>query len=351
MTEENSAAESQINETPEEISTPSRSVWSYLMPGIAIVLALAALGLSAYLYYLSSNFQTRFAGTMQQISDDRDRLVGRFTRLETNAETVAGNIRNLAAQDSQLEEKLQALPAFTQQRSKGWEVTEVESLLIIATQRIALTRDITTALVALQTADERLRDLGDPSLLPVRRQVNADLNALKAIPNVDISGLVLNLADLVTRVEQLPLNQPDLNTGSEGSTTAEPQGDVPAWKRILTLFWRELKGLVVISREGDAAALSLLPEQRYYLYQNLRLQLETARLAVMQRDTGNLHASVQIVTAWLNQYFDTADSGVNSVLGSMQDMSDIDLNPPLPDISGSLKILRATLAQSAHTDS
>ena len=86
-------------------------------------------------------------------------------------------------------------------------------------------------------------------------------------------------------------------------------------------------------------------------YQNLRLKLDIARLAVLHRDTGNLRASVIDIKAWLLKYFNVADAGVSNILESLTQMAEIQLNPELPDISSSIESLRAVIRERSRPDS
>jgi len=220
----------------------------------------------------------------------------------------------------------------------------------VATHRLLLEADVHTALAAMQAVDERLKGLPDPGLLAVRKQVLADMDALRASGTVDISGLALYLAALVERAERLPLKElairPDIRpeTGPEpaaATTTAPEDASRPWWARLLSSIWRELKDVIIISHADDQAHLALLPQQTFFLRQNLRLQLETARYAVLRRDTALLHSSAETITAWLRRYFAVSNNSVGNIIESLSQMRSLDLNPPLPDISSSLETMRA----------
>jgi uroporphyrin-3 C-methyltransferase len=94
----------------------------------------------------------------------------------------------------------------------------------------------------------------------------------------------------------------------------------------------------------------LLPGEEYFLTQNLRLELESARLSVLRADTGNLRASIVLIKSWLRQYFDTRDSAVINVMETLDQMQLIELKPALPDISSSVETLRAYLRGTANEE-
>ncbi len=93
----------------------------------------------------------------------------------------------------------------------------------------------------------------------------------------------------------------------------------------------------------------MLPEQRWFLVQNLKLQLETARLAVLKEDTASLRASITTALDWLDAYFDRSDADVANAMESLGRMAELELRPDLPDLSSSLETVRASRYRAGAT--
>ena len=269
-----------------------------------------------------------------------DSLGTELRNSEQKRAEIIGLLSELRKQQDKLSEGLAVLYKSQQKESLDWALAETEQLIVIAIHNLTLQYDAETALAALQSADDRLRSLGDPEVVAIRKQLAADMNALRSVKPVDITGLSLYLIDLVNRVDKLPLRNQPIRPAQEQTDVKLPEAQ-PMWKKLLTEVWNELKSLVVITRTGNDARALLLPEEKYFLYQNLRLQLESARLAVLQRDTENFHASVEIVIDWIGEYFNETDAGLNNIVESLQEMKTLELRPALPDISSSLETLRA----------
>ena len=321
---------------------------------VAIILSLIALATSGtglyYLYQFKQQAGSRGAA-VNRLNKQLDGLEESVAAINSRRAQISDTIDKLKARQDELRDSLNKLYSEQERDSTDWAVAEVEHLMIIATHSLTLQKDVGTALAALEAADDRLRELGDPGLLPVRRQLTSDINALRAVNDVDISGLSLYLSDLVGRVEELPLKEePVADTGNmEDSDEAEAEDQMPAWKRLLVGVWHELKSLLVISRSGKAGAALLLPEEKYFLYQNLRLQLESTRAAVFRRDTANFHASIDIVLQWLRDYFDAGNTAVRNTMQSLQEMNKLNLDQELPDISSSLESLRAYIKDKSES--
>ena len=270
-----------------------------------------------------------------------------------NIAAMEDAIRQLQQKQGEQSDALASLYRDIQGDNEDWAIAEVEYLLIIAMHRLLLEGDVITALAAMEAADLRLKGLGDPGLLPVRQQLVADMNQLRAVNHADLAGMAIYLAELVDLAADLPLNSQVITKAvlsADENQIDEGLAAEPIWKKVPRLLWQEIKSLVVIKRSGEARQALLLPGEEYFLTQNLRLELESARLSVLRADSGNLRASVVLIQSWLRQYFDTNDSAVINVMETLDQMQAIELQPALPDISSSVETLRAYLRGVANSE-
>ncbi len=276
---------------------------------------------------------------------------------QTQTGLMAGNhavmddaIRQLEGKQIEQSDALASLYQDKRGSNEDWAIAEVEYLLIIAMQRLLLEEDVTTALAAMEAADLRLKNMGNPGLLPVRQQIAADINQLRSVNLADTVGMAIYLADMVDLSVDLPLKSGVIvATKDQSSAEANLSDDGPVvdplWKRIPKILWQEIKSWIVIKRTGEVKQALLLPGEEYFLYQNLRLELESARQAVLRSDSQNLRSSIDLVMPWIRQYFDTGDSAVINVMETLDKMRSVELKPELPDISSSLESLRAYMRE------
>ena len=290
---------------------------------ISIILILSAS------YYM----QRQIHAVSDSISSNADMTRAINSMIESNTKQLRSELEQLRIQQLEQANSLARLYQKFPKDNLEWALAETECLLIIAT---------------MTAADNRLKDLGDPALIPVREQLAADINALRAVNNVDTSGLAIYLADLIERSDSLPLKamKPDAaaSNGETDQTQVEESQD-KSWRDIPAIIWNELKGLVVVKRSGETRQALLLPDQEYFLYQNLRLELENARLAVLRRDTDNLQASVSLLLAWIQEYFDLSNAAVSNIVTTLEKMQTLKLDPKIPDINSSLETLRAFMRE------
>jgi uroporphyrin-3 C-methyltransferase len=343
---------------------------SYRWAWLGLVLALAAVGLAAFtlittqraLETTRSEQSSTLASLNAEISGLGERL-GAATAAGEQAvrasEQTDRRLSELAAAHAALQEETsKSLASFMQAQSGGagqsdaiWVLREVHYLLTVAEQRLRLERDVATATAALESVDRRLADRDDPTLIPVREKVIADLNALRAVTPVDTAGLTLTLADLLTRVEKLPLKAGDIGPGQppaapvvDGTGAAEDT----AWRRALERVWKDLVSLVDIKSMGVPDDVIFDPGKRYLLQQNLRLELAAARLEVLRGDTANFRATLARVDQLLERYYDTQSPEVSAMRATLAPMAALELSPALPSLQQALELVRAQLSAAAQ---
>lgn len=328
-------------------STPTgthRARRSGLWAGAALLLAVAALLACAWLLT-----------ELRRVSDRAGALAQELQRAQIRIEATAEEAGQLRAQSHELadrnasvghrlEQTRAALERAAQaQGNVDFALAEVEHLLILAQQHLVLMQDVETAQAALQAVERRLEGLQAPGLDAVRGQVAADLLRLAQVPKVDYNQWIEDLGELAAAVEMMPL-RPETQAAVEKPATATspaPQG----WRGFLHAVWQELRGMVVIMRAASGPAP--LPGERYYLVQNLLLQIETTRLALLRRDTRALHAAADSGARWLQRWFDGSDPRVRNALEQMQTLATLHPAPQLPDITSSMETLRALVRERA----
>lgn len=317
-----------------------------LLAGFALLLALAALGLSGYLGYLyytkRALLQADVLGAIERLAQQNRTLEERRAALEQALEDAQKRTRTLG----EVQDTLRAgLSRVLDELGRGrieWRLAEAEQLLLIASYRLQLARDTETATAALRAADRQLQELGDPGLLPVRKLIAEEITALQSLERPDLPGLALQLGTLAQALPQLPLMiERRFESASVPSDSSSALvGDGPGWN-VLREMWHDILGLVRIRSDTQYEKPLLAPEQTYFLRQNLRLMLYGAQLASLQGDVATYTQSLQAAQDWLAEYFDNEAPGVVNARSEIERLRERKLLVELPDISPSLKALRA----------
>ncbi|MCH4564667.1 uroporphyrinogen-III C-methyltransferase [Halomonas sp. EGI 63088] len=238
--------------------------------------------------------------------------------------------------DDTLDRVLAELASEQETDERDWLHAEAAYLLRLANQRLQLERDVQGAAALLRTADDRLREADNPALVPVRREIAAELAALDAVPRVDRTGLWLALNAQQTQIARQPLGQ-DIEEQVAGSSLEQaPSG---GWQQQLSRFGQELKDLVTVRHHDEALEALITPEQESYLRQSVRLVLEQAQLALLKEEQALYEASLDKALTLINGYYDTDANGVRSVVTRLEALKGEAIRPELPDISGSQQAL------------
>jgi uroporphyrin-3 C-methyltransferase len=218
-------------------------------------------------------------------------------------------------------------------------LSELEQVLLIANQQLQLAGSVSSALTALQLADVKLQRLDRPQFIPLRRALARDIDRLKAVPYVDVAGMSLKLDQAIAAVDTLPLAMDERLPPAAPDKDAPPPGE-PRWRRMLHDMWSDIRQLIRIE-VADRPAAPLVPfAQQYFLRENLKLRLLTARIALLARDDASFQADLAASETWLKQYFDARAKPVQAVLGSLKQLAATAMPGETPDLTRSLEALR-----------
>ena len=223
-----------------------------------------------------------------------------------------------------------------------WRLAEIEYLLTIANHRLVLGDDRITTIALFEAADQRLKALGDPAFLKIRKQIKDELIALKAVDEPDIAGMSFSLGSFASKVEDFPL----IDKQRVATATGQIKDQAPdSWKDIPAAVWKDIKSLVVVRRHQQATEPLLPPAEAWFLYQNLRLKLEQAQLVLLRRDTALFRQQLNEVNTWMSTFFNVESPEVINMLKKTAALAKVDLKPATPDVSGSLRELRTLVSE------
>jgi uroporphyrin-3 C-methyltransferase len=315
---------------------------------IVSLIALCALGLAGYDFW----FLQKQIPVVSHTLETQNSLQTRIDQLEQNLQLAnTGLSKEIEARKSEQAEH-QALSAAMQDVSAklgrstvAWRMAEVEYLLTVANHRLILAQDRETAIAVFETADNRLKAIGDTALLKVRKAIADELIALRGMPEVDIPGLALRVGSIADSIEQLPLKD---KKRIAVAMTEETKNKPNKWQDIPMTMWNDLKSLVQVRRHQQPTEPLLPPSEAWFLYQNLTLKLEQARLAVLRRDTDLFRQDINEAVNWMANYFEAESPAVQSSEQALKAMLNIELQPAVPDVSGSLRLLREVMKQQSE---
>lgn len=250
-----------------------------------------------------------------------------------NARTVVLEQKLAESRDQQ--EALQTLYTQLAESRESTAVAEVEQLLTIASQQLQLNGNVKSALLALQAAQKRLEPLDLPRAIQLRETLDRDIDALRNIPQLDIvsmSAQLGQLSDLCSKIPLISERQPTLNALAAAQPAAKPSG---GFQKIWQPIWEDIKNLITVERINKPEPPLLASDQAFYLRENIRLRLLTARIALLQRDESTYKADLNSVKSWLTEYFDTRHPDALKAFDLLNRLSGSQLNIELPQLTES----------------
>lgn len=302
--------------------------------GLALILALGALLVSGYLWYvliyqhpelIRMNLPNALAGLEQ-----------RQTELQNTLKDTDHRIGSLTETQNTLKTAVDRVQAELGRNQTQWMVSETEQLLLIANRRLQLARDTRSALAALRAADRQLELLASPNLLPVRREIAKEITELESLDRTDVAGMALRLGSIAESVDKFPLAL-DLRTQPQVAVAETGDGGTGGSTRSI---WRDLLSLVRIQRQDKPQRPLLAPKQEYFLRQNLQLMLYGAQHALLQGDVPIYQQNLATAGRWLDEYFDAESPAVTATRQELEKLRTTQVVQQLPDITASLDMLR-----------
>jgi uroporphyrinogen III methyltransferase/synthase len=296
--------------------------------------------------------------TQQQIVQRQQANDTQTNELRIKTEQALATVHQSESQVAQLEGKLadaqtsqQALQqqyADLARNRDDWTLAEVGQMLSAASQQLQLTGNTQLALFALQSADTRLAASDSPQAVTVRKAIAQDIDKLKAAPSTDLTGMAIKLDNAIDQVDNLPLSgeapiahaTPQAATWADTAKVAAATGE-PRWK----VWWREvstgigqqLTSLVQVRRIDNADAMLVTPDQGYFVRENLKLRLLSARLALLSRNETTLKSDLQAAGNALTRYFDNSSKKTQTVEDLVKQVQAGSAAVELPNLNTSLQ--------------
>jgi uroporphyrin-III C-methyltransferase len=323
--------------------------------------------------------------THQELSGLRDEMAQRLRSGDSvNAET-RGVVKSLQDINKELQAKVNvleskqveaqgqqlALEQLYQELAKNrddWALAEIEQVLSTASQQLQLAGNVQGALIALQNADSRLASSDKPQFIIIRRAIAKDLERLKALPQVDLTGIALRLDSAIGQIDGMPLlsdekpavpatqpkvsrraaraeaNARESGKGVNGKENSGPPdwliGLEDKWNSFANEMWTEVRQLIRVRDVETPDALLVAPSQAYYARENLKLRLLNARLALLTRNESAFRSDLIAAQDAIAKYFDTRAKQTQTMQALLRQVQASNVSIEMPTLAESLNAVR-----------
>lgn len=284
--------------------------------------------------------------------------------------SLQGKVTLLESKQAEAQNQQLALEQLYQESFRNrdeWALAEIEQVLSTAAQQLQLAGNVQGAMIALQDAERNLAQSNQPQFTGIRRAIANDLERLKAVPMLDLTGIALRLDSIIAQVDRMPL----LSDEKPVQAIAEPkqamrQGPVTKtsavgqdgfrledwisrlndqWQSIATEIYADLRQLVRVRTVDSPDALLLSPSQSYFAKENLKLRLLNARLGLLSRNESAFRSDLIAAQQIISKYFDTRAKQTQTVQALLKQVQGSDLSIETPTLAESLTAVREYKAQ------
>ena len=275
------------------------------------------------------------------------RTLNDSTRELQNKVTVLES-KQIESQSQQL--ALEQLYQDLAKNGDDWALAEIEQVLSTASQQLQLAGNVQGALIALQNADGRLARSDKPQFILIRRAIGHDIDRLKALPILDLTGIALRLDSIIGQIDGMPLlsdEKPPVPGVLPKKSFATSSGSADwmvaignRWQSWTNEMWGEVRQLIRVRTVETSDALLLSPSQAYYARENLKLRLLNARLALLSRNESAFRSDMIASQEAIIKYFDTRARQTQTAQALLRQVQSSNLAIELPTLAESLNAVR-----------
>lgn len=342
-------------------------------PVLAVVLlVLLALVLGGALYYqnrqyraLRADLQRQHEQSVQLVQETRAQAGQALSLVQEQAARIEDLRGALDTTSSQVQELDQALRMMTDSGSDLLLLNDIDHLVTIAQQQLALGGNVANAIISLEAAQAQLARANRPGLAALQQSINGDLDRLRAVATIDLPALSARIDRLSDLIGTAPLLVPDAAAPAAGQVAPAAPAQAPAaasqapagpapegWRAVAAGAWQwtrdaagmlsqDLRGLFDVRRVDDAAALLMSPDQALRFREVLKQRAVTAQLALMMRQSRIWQAELGQLSRAIDQRYDMRAESSREALKIARELHDTAIEVALPTVDNSLAAIAA----------
>ncbi|EHK7542694.1 uroporphyrinogen-III C-methyltransferase [Vibrio cholerae] len=322
------ATKKTLDSTPAQTPPPQPNSQGKKLASVALLLVLALGAGFAYVHQQQkSEFNHQLLAVRAELKQTRDALNAQLEQTVSKATSQATEITHraetvLEQQQKSIESLQLAVADIKGRRPNDWLLAEADYLVKLAGRKLFLEHDVETATQLMESADQRIAALNDPSLTALRKAMANDITTLKNIPLIDRDGLVLRLISLQQQIDSLPLANAIL-PADQPQTSQAVSENIDDWQTNLKNSLKAFADNFITFRSRDGNVIPLLsPTQHFYLRENLQAKLETAIKGVYTEQQTLYRTALDTAAQWSTSFFNPDDKAVQSFNAALAQLAE-----------------------------
>jgi uroporphyrin-3 C-methyltransferase len=317
---------------------------------LALLVGLAGLGVGAWSAWQLHQQQGQAAEQLERL---REIGAATETRLQGSEDSVAKKLAGLPSADQLATQRdllvslqgeqqrlAQSLSGLLGKSREDWRLAEAEHLLRLAMLRLSALQDVDSAIALVQGADDILRAQNDPQAFAARGELIKVLEALRSLPQLDRSGLFLQLAALRGQAVQLQTLTPEYLVPAEAPAGANNASDASRWEEL----WQQVSRYVRIDLHADQDVRPQLAGQSLAQVRlTLALALQQAQWGALNGEPEVYRQALAAAGDVLDTYFDRDNQTVQALRQRIGELAEQPVVAQLPKLDNALDVLQAYL--------
>ena len=268
----------------------------------------------------------------QTLTNDHQSLLLEFSevsaQLATNIDEIAQRVNLNELKSEGLAKRIAEVSG---RRPADWLLAEADYLVKLAGKKLWLEGDVKSAIMLLKSADVRISDLADASLLPVRALLAKDIQTLQQVNQVSTESIALSVSALIAQADNLPLDTLKLPDVEAPEVTAELSNDVANWQANLKSSWNAIVDDFISVNKRTAEVTPFISKKEQWLArEQLKFALLNAQQAVMNHQTKLYQQALQQSLDIVIAHYALDNIGVEAYIDSIQHLILIDTSRELP---------------------
>lgn len=349
------------NETPQEekkmpmddqkptTSEPKQKPAKNYLAILSLIIAIAAVATTIYTLQLNQQLHERF-------NDQKNQMTARLNDLSKQQSSIENSInstgQNLKDTEKEIQDQLKGLHqqfklTMEQQayESQDWMLMKARYYLELAQINAHWSDNNKTTLALLQQADMILANISTQNVFDIRQAIAKEILLVKASSQLDIAGLLSQLDAMGQTINNLPMLSLPSAKATSTETQASPKTNAKAWKERLQDSVNMLEKLVVIRHHDENIKPLLSPIYIAVVRENIRLNLQEAQWAILKRNNDIFQLAIKDAVNNIKRNFDSQSSETQALLSQLNELKELNLNQPRPDLAIALPLLNQLIEQ------
>jgi len=281
----------------------------------------------------------------RQLAERERQMAARLGRLEQlpSASELEERRRMLASLQSDQQRLSGRVEQVLGASREEWRLAEAEHLLRMAMLQLSAMQDVKSAEMLVHEADLILQKQDDPAAYSTRQKLLEGLEGLRSLPELDRTGLFLQLGALRGQTAQLSALAPAFVNGEAQPESAQDS----RWQRWLN----ELTRYVRVDFDAGADVKPLLAGQTLgQVRPALSLAIEQAQWAVLNGNAEVYRQSLEQASSVLKDHFSEDNGQARGLRKRLEELSQREVEVTLPDLAPALEALQAYVQKRERRD-